>query len=237
MLPLRTMWTSRTVLICPADIKGDSALIETAAIFAVWMRPAWKQKPSWIGFASKHNSSIRLIMEYFATVCKEPGKNRKGQKLTCLLWPHYVYFVDSYLYFKNSYWRRWLHTFLRLLESACNIISFFANIIWVCHIIQCLDGNNAKELHKRARPRNTCTLQLPKLTTFQQVKEQLFICHGGYTNEPAIFTLARERSIVPGLLLLMKPVAVAIVWVPTSITTSGVIFPGIFNWAHKVHVH
>lgn len=87
-------------------------------------------------------------------------------------------------------------------------------------------------MHKRApqnTSRNICTFELPKLTTFKQGKEQLFICHGGYTNEPAIFTVARKRSIIPALLLFMKSVAVAIVWVPTSATTSGIILPGIFK--------
>lgn len=83
----------------------------SSSSFAVWIRPACKPKIHWIGFASKHSSSIRLVTEYFATVCKEPGKSRKGQKLACLLWPHCACFVESYLYLKNGYWKRRLCIF------------------------------------------------------------------------------------------------------------------------------
>lgn len=108
--------------------------------FAAWTRPTWKQKILWIVAASQHSSCIRRITEYFAAVCKEPAKNRKGQKRAGLLWPHFVFFVDLFLYFKYGYWRRWCYTFLRLLEGACIVLSSFVKITWVFHVIQCVSG-------------------------------------------------------------------------------------------------
>lgn len=81
-LPFKATWTNRAALI--VFIKEDSTnTLAAAETLQHEQGQLAKQKMLWIAVASKHNSWMWTIIEYFATVRMEPVNNRKGQKPDC----------------------------------------------------------------------------------------------------------------------------------------------------------
>lgn len=79
MLPLRTMWTSRTPLIHPAAIKRDSANIPAAATLQRGQGQHESKRYYELLVASKQNSYIRMITIFcnsFAKNQPRTGKNK-----------------------------------------------------------------------------------------------------------------------------------------------------------------